>query len=175
MPSKSHGHADRSHAKKHKGTNNQRTKRHKHTQRFGDEDFVLTEDTFLTQEEIDQASCGEVFQSCFRHSPEEWVKIAVAVVGLFFFLYFFLFSLQILGASSRVVSGCQIGSLLGIDHNPISGVMIGVVATAVMQSSSATTSIVVSLVAAKTVGVGQGIYLIMGANIGTAVRLTPRV
>jgi len=50
--------------------------------------------------------------------------------------------------------------------------MVGIVATVLLQSSSTTTSIVVSLVGADTVSVKQGIFMIMGANIGTSVTNT---
>lgn len=50
--------------------------------------------------------------------------------------------------------------------------MIGILATVFLQSSSTTTSIVVSLVGAGSVSVKQGIYMIMGANIGTSVTNT---
>jgi sodium-dependent phosphate cotransporter len=49
--------------------------------------------------------------------------------------------------------------------------MVGILATVLLQSSSTTTSIVVSLVG-SAVSVNQGIYMIMGANIGTSVTNT---
>jgi sodium-dependent phosphate cotransporter len=50
--------------------------------------------------------------------------------------------------------------------------MVGILATVLLQSSSTTTSIIVSLVGAGSVSVKQGIYMIMGANIGTSVTNT---
>lgn len=49
--------------------------------------------------------------------------------------------------------------------------MIGILATSMLQSSSTTTSIVVTLVG-STITVSQGIYMIMGANIGTSITNT---
>jgi sodium-dependent phosphate cotransporter len=50
--------------------------------------------------------------------------------------------------------------------------MVGILATVLLQSSSTTTSIIVSLVGAGSVSVKQGIYMMMGANIGTSVTNT---
>jgi len=50
--------------------------------------------------------------------------------------------------------------------------MVGILATVLIQSSSSSTSIVVSLVGAGSVTVKSGIYMVMGANIGTSVTNT---
>jgi sodium-dependent phosphate cotransporter len=50
--------------------------------------------------------------------------------------------------------------------------MVGILATVLIQSSSSTTSIIVSLVGADSVSVKAGIYMVMGANIGTSVTNT---
>ncbi|XP_048731920.2 sodium-dependent phosphate transport protein 2B-like isoform X2 [Ostrea edulis] len=57
-------------------------------------------------------------------------------------------------------------------QNPICGVMIGVLTTVLVQSSSTTTSIVVSMVAADILTVKLSIPIVMGANIGTSVTNT---
>jgi sodium-dependent phosphate cotransporter len=48
----------------------------------------------------------------------------------------------------------------------------GMLATVLIQSSSTTTSIIVSLVGAQAISVQYGIYMVMGANIGTSVTNT---
>jgi len=50
--------------------------------------------------------------------------------------------------------------------------MVGILSTVLLQSSSTTTSIIVSLTGADVVSVNQGIYMVMGANIGTSVTNT---
>merc|ERR1719469_1043572 len=50
--------------------------------------------------------------------------------------------------------------------------MIGILCTVMIQSSSSTTSIIVSLVGAKVIGVRAGIFMVMGSNIGTSVTNT---
>jgi len=123
-------------------------------------------------EEATEATWSEVAQACCIHSGQEWAMIFVGVCLVLFFLYFFLFGLDLLGSGAKVMGGCSAGELFGDDVNPIAGIMIGILATVFLQSSSTTTSIVVSLVGAGSVSVNQGIYMIMGANIGTSVTNT---
>jgi len=134
---------------------------------FGDVDFAEE-----TPDEIGDATWGEVASACCHHDAEGWAKIFVGACGALFFLYFFLFSLELLGNSAKVLGGCSAGGLLSDKTNPVAGLVIGELATALVQSSSTTTSIVVTLVGAEAVTVKSGIYLIMGANIGTSVTNT---
>ena len=123
-------------------------------------------------DEIGDASWEEVCKACCVHSPQEWGLIFVGFIGVCFFLYFFLFGLELLGSGAKVMGGCTAGELFGDETNPVAGLMIGILATVLLQSSSTTTSIVVSLVGADAVSTRQGIYMIMGANIGTSVTNT---
>ena len=61
---------------------------------------------------------------------------------------------------------CKAGALFGDDT-----LMIGILSTVLLQSSSTTTSIIVSLVG-STISINQGIYMVMGASIGTSVTNT---
>jgi sodium-dependent phosphate cotransporter len=70
------------------------------------------------------------------------------------------------------MAGCTAGSLLGDSTNPIAALMIGTLATVLIQSSSTTTSIIVSLVGSDIITTEQAIYMVMGANIGTTVTNT---
>ena len=117
---------------------------------------------------LEDATWGEVFKSCCCHSPSEWGMIMVGVVAICFCLYFFLFGLDLIGNGAKVMGGCTAGELFGDDTNPVAGLMVGILSTAIIQSSSTTTSIVVALVGAESVSVNQGIYMVMGANIGTS-------
>lgn len=134
------------------------------------------DDEFDGEEEIGDATWGEVFQTCCVHTPQEWLWIGVGIFFCVFFLYWFLFGLELLGSGAKVMSACGAGSLFGEDTNPVAGVMVGILATVLLQSSSTTTSIVVSLVGddegSGTISVSQGIYMVMGANIGTSVTNT---
>ena len=126
----------------------------------------------MEEEDIADATWGEVCHSCCCHTPKEWAWIAVGVVALCFFLYFFLLGLNLLGSSAKIIGGCTAGELLGDDTNPIAALMIGILATVLLQSSSTTTSIVVSLVGSESIATRQAIYMVMGANIGTSVTNT---
>lgn len=121
---------------------------------------------------LEDATWEEVFRSCCCHDLSEWAMILVGISVVLFFLYFFLLGLDLLGSGAKVMGGCTAGELFGDDTNPVAGLMVGILATVFLQSSSTTTSIVVSLVGAETVSVNQGIYMIMGANIGTSVTNT---
>eukprot|EP00978_Attheya_sp_CCMP212_P010939 scaffold26612_cov56-Attheya_sp.AAC.7 len=133
---------------------------------FGDNDFYEE-----NPDEIGDATWSEVCRACCVHEPQEWLKIFAGVCLLVFFLYFFLLGLELLGTSAKVLGGCTTGSLLGDDTNPVAGLMIGILATVLLQSSSTTTSIVVSLVSGG-LDVKAAIYMVMGANIGTSVTNT---
>lgn len=132
---------------------------------FGDSDFEVPD-------EYGDATWGEVCRACCTHTPLEWGYIFMGLCAVVFFLYFFLFGLELLGAGAKVMTGCAAGSLFGDDANPVAGLMIGILATVLLQSSSTTTSIIVALVGADAVSVNQGIYMVMGSNIGTSVTNT---
>ncbi|KAK7493789.1 hypothetical protein BaRGS_00014930 [Batillaria attramentaria] len=57
-------------------------------------------------------------------------------------------------------------------HNPVTGLMIGVLATVLVQSSSTSTSIVITMVGSGIIKIDVAIPIIMGANIGTSVTNT---
>ena len=125
--------------------------------KFGDSDFTLSH-----VDEFDEAEWGEVFSACCSHSLPEVGKILLGIIALCFFLYFFLFSLDLLGTGAKVLSGCRGGLLFGSSINPLSAVMLAAMTTALLQSSSTTTSIVVALVSDGAVRVDEGIYMVMG-------------
>jgi sodium-dependent phosphate cotransporter len=138
--------------------------------RFGDSDFHVEELGFL--EEAEHASFQEVVTTCCCHSTGDWTLIFGGIVLLAGCLYFFLFGLALLGDSAQVLAGCRAGELFDNDSNPLSSLMTGILATVLMQSSSTTTGVIVSLVEAKVLDINHGIYLVMGANIGTSVTST---
>ena len=134
---------------------------------FGDGDWDQEE-----TEDIQDATWSEVFQACCVHSGKEWGFIFLGACVALFFLYFFLVSIELLGSAAKVLTGCSAGGLFGSESNPIAGLVIGMLVTVLIQSSSTTTSIIVSLVGAHAISVQYGIYMVMGANIGTSVTNT---
>ncbi len=85
-------------------------------------------------------------------------------------LALFLYGMVLLSSSLERVSGGKLEKTLEtLTNTVIKGVLLGIVATAAVQSSSATTVIVVGLVNAKVLKLRNAIGIIMGANIGTTV------
>lgn len=116
----------------------------------------------------EEATWGDVGTACCCHSASEWAKLGLFFAALLGLLYVFLVGLDLLSTAFKVVGGCTAGSLLGSDTNPLASVMIGIIATTLLQSSSTTTAIIVSLVSGG-LDVEQGIYMVFGCNVGTSV------
>ncbi|MBM25449.1 MAG: sodium:phosphate symporter [Chloroflexi bacterium] len=91
--------------------------------------------------------------------------------SLVFMLYLLLLSVTMVGGGFKMATGDQAKVLFEFASHPIAGLMIGLVATALIQSSSTVTSIIVGLVAGG-LPVETAIPMIMGANIGTTVTNT---
>ncbi|MDD5720282.1 MAG: Na/Pi symporter [Candidatus Krumholzibacteria bacterium] len=88
------------------------------------------------------------------------------------FLYLFLCAISLLGAAFKLFGSGFSQALIAGTSNPVLGLMIGLLATALIQSSSSTSSIVVGLVAAGALTVRGAIPIVMGANMGTTVTNT---
>ncbi len=85
-------------------------------------------------------------------------------------LCLFLFGMNIMGQALERCAGNSLQSLLGkLTTNKFLGVMTGLAVTAVIQSSSATTVMVVGFVNSSLMTLKQAINVIMGANVGTTV------
>lgn len=100
-----------------------------------------------------------------------FVKVTL-LLGL---LYMFICSLDFLSNAFRLLGGKAAGQVFTnnvVLSNPVANVMIGVLATVLLQSSSTTTSIVVSMVSSGILQVWPAIFMVMGANIGTSVTNT---
>lgn len=90
-------------------------------------------------------------------------------------VFLFLVAVKLFGDSAKLLtetyeSGWN--SLLDNLQNPFLSLSLGIFLTAVMQSSSATTSIAVAMVATGTLTVEQSVPFVMGANIGTSITST---
>lgn len=113
------------------------------------------------------------------------------IVALLAVLYLFLVALKVMGDSFKLFGSGFSDGLVDVTSNPIVALFIGLLATAIIQSSSTTTSMIVAMIAAQ-VGIiltGQdandpatteavskvirgAVPMIMGANIGTSVTST---
>ena len=100
------------------------------------------------------------------------LRILVNILILAILLYVFLLSIAMFGAAFKLVGKGFSEQLIATTTNPVIGLLIGLLATSLIQSSSSTTSIVVGMVAGGALTVPGAIPIIMGANMGTAVTNT---
>ena len=102
----------------------------------------------------------------------EKLKIAFEFMKVLFFVYCFLISIDLMGIAFKLSGKNFISTLTKTTSNPFLGLIIGIVFTSIIQSSSTTTSIVVTMVGAGAITLKNAIPIIMGANIGTTVTCT---
>ncbi len=90
------------------------------------------------------------------------------IISLLGGLAFFLFGMTLLGDGLKKVAGSKLETILGkLTSNPVKGVLLGALVTAVIQSSSATTVMVVGFVNSGIMQLSNAVGIVMGANIGT--------
>ncbi len=91
-------------------------------------------------------------------------------LGVFGGLALFLHGMQMMSSGLEAVAGNRMKSILEkLTANRFMGVLVGALITAAVQSSSATTVMVVGFVNAGMMTLNQAVWLIMGANVGTTV------
>ena len=96
----------------------------------------------------------------------EILDVLTLVSGLALFLY----GMDAMGDALKKSAGRKLKTILGsLTSNRFKALLLGLVVTAVIQSSSATTVMVVGFVNSGTMMLAQAVGVIMGANIGTAV------
>ena len=96
----------------------------------------------------------------------EIFDVLTLVCGLALFLY----GMDVMGDALKKSAGRKLKTILGnLTSNRYKGLLLGLIVTAVIQSSSATTVMVVGFVNSGTMLLSQAVGVIMGANIGTAV------
>ena len=92
------------------------------------------------------------------------------VLNLLCGLALFLYGMDVMGDALKKSAGNQLKIILGkMTSSPLRGFILGLGVTAVIQSSSATTVMVVGFVNSGTMTLLQSVGVIMGANVGTAV------
>lgn len=98
------------------------------------------------------------------------VRIAIVL----FLLFVFLVGVNGLGDGFKALGRDLLDSFFRATENPFMGLMVGVLATTLVQSSSVTTSLIVGLVAApeNALPLANAVPMVMGANIGTTVTNT---
>jgi sodium-dependent phosphate cotransporter len=96
----------------------------------------------------------------------------VRVVLVLLLVYLFLVAIELLGASFKSVGAGTAKSLIESFDNPFAGLVAGILATVLVQSSSVTTSTIVALVGRGALPLSVAVPMIMGANVGTTVTNT---
>ena len=85
-------------------------------------------------------------------------------------LALFLYGMQMMGNGLEAAAGDRLKQILEkLTSNRFLGVIVGALVTAVIQSSSATTVMVVGFVNAQMMTLQQAVWIIMGANVGTTI------
>ncbi|MEE2964154.1 MAG: Na/Pi symporter [Acidobacteriota bacterium] len=96
------------------------------------------------------------------------------LVTVLLLLFGFLVGVKTLGEGFKLLGGDAIDVIFSATSNPFMGLVVGILATTIVQSSSVTTAMVVGLVAAPETALplSNAVPMIMGANIGTTVTAT---
>lgn len=93
-----------------------------------------------------------------------------SVLSLLCGVALFLYGMSVMGDSLKKAAGNKLELILyKLTNTPLKGILLGTAVTAVIQSSSATTVMVVGFVNSGMMKVAQAIGIIMGANIGTSI------
>ena len=109
--------------------------------------------------------------SLARQPPSSALTRLVTVLLL---LFGFLIGVKGLGEGFKLLGGDFLELIFATTENPLIGLVVGILATTIVQSSSVTTSMIVGLVAApeSPLPLANAVPMIMGANIGTTVTAT---
>lgn len=94
----------------------------------------------------------------------QWAMVALLV-------YLLICAVGMIGGGFKMAAGGQAKELFAFASNPFAGLVVGIVATALIQSSSTVTSIIVGLVAGG-LPVELAVPMVMGANVGTSITNT---
>ncbi|MDE0189486.1 MAG: Na/Pi symporter [bacterium] len=94
---------------------------------------------------------------------------AALVLGL---IYVFLVGVSSLESGIKLLGADVQETLFSTVRNPLAGLFVGILGTVLVQSSSASTSVIVGLVASGVLGFEFAVPMVMGANIGTTVTNT---
>lgn len=97
----------------------------------------------------------------------DWLDLGLSFLGGF---GLFLFGMEYMGEGLQKAAGSRMKNILGaLTRNRLLGVLVGAGVTALIQSSSATTVMVVGFVNVGLLSLRQAVGVIMGANIGTTI------
>lgn len=104
-------------------------------------------------------------------SPHNWERTR-KILYILGTLVLFVFALDLMISSLQNLGSTAAEAILLATSNPFTALFIGLLITAMIQSSSTATSLVVALVASGSITIDSAIPIIMGANIGTTITST---
>lgn len=109
-----------------------------------------------------------------QHPSQDSSDSLVRFGTVLLLLFGFLVGVKGLGEGFKLLGGDAIDLIFSTTENPFIGLVVGILATTVVQSSSVTTAMIVGLVAApeSPLPLANAVPMIMGANIGTTVTAT---
>lgn len=87
-------------------------------------------------------------------------------------LIVFLFALDLMISSLNQLGKTTVEAILIATSNPFIALFVGLLVTAIIQSSSATTSMAVALIASGAITPESAVPMVMGANVGTTITST---
>ncbi len=105
-------------------------------------------------------------------SRTSWLPALIRLIYFLGLLYLFFTSIELMSTAFKMAGAGFAAQLINTVEDPVSGLILGFVATGIIQSSSTTTTIVVGLVASAALPIHLAIPIIMGANIGTTTTNT---
>ncbi len=98
------------------------------------------------------------------------IELFPLITGLAGGLALFLFGMDLMTASMKILAGGRLKATLGrVTGNRFKAVLAGAVVTAIVQSSSITTVLIIGFISAGLMSLSQSIGVILGANIGTTI------
>jgi sodium-dependent phosphate cotransporter len=100
------------------------------------------------------------------------LRTVLRILYFFFLLYLFFASIELMSTAFKMAGRGFAEQLINTVADPVAGLIIGFLATSLIQSSSTTTTIVVGLVASGALSIELAVPLVMGANIGTTTTNT---
>jgi sodium-dependent phosphate cotransporter len=117
-----------------------------------------------------ESPAGEVPAGKKMGTP--WGTVLKSTAYILGTLFIFLFALDLMISSLQHLGAGVVDAILMATSNPFTALFIGLLVTAIIQSSSATTSMVVALVASGSLSLQAAVPIIMGANVGTTITST---
>lgn len=98
-----------------------------------------------------------------------WLNHIFSVLGLLLAVFLFLLGIELMIVTLEAEGEASVQLIFSMIHNPFVALFVGILATALVQSSSMITSITVALTATSVLSYSQAVPVVIGANIGTTL------